>query len=153
MDIIITRTRLAGTLPHYIYRALVPAGSVAAERRERTGTVAVPAVAGRLPCVRIAPLIAPDRYFLMNCAERTGLASRIGAVGRRIETLIIRTIFPEMTADSVPIAFLLDHDPGDACVWTDIENLAGAFDRLEPDLGIITAFDLGLRQGDGRRAA
>jgi hypothetical protein len=73
-------------LPHYIYRALVPAESVAAERRKRTGAVAAPDIAGRLPCVRVVPLIAPDRYFLMGHIERTAIAARIGAVGRRIET-------------------------------------------------------------------
>ncbi|MBS0503176.1 MAG: hypothetical protein JSS55_05105 [Proteobacteria bacterium] len=153
MQIIVSRSRIAGTLPHYIYRALVPAEGVAAERRALAGTVAGPKSAGRFACIRIAPLLAPARYFVMNHVERTMLASRIGAVGRRIEWLIIRTIFPEMTAASVPIVFQLDHDPGDACVWTDIEDLVDTFDRFEPDLAILTAFDLGLRQGDGRQVA
>ena len=58
-----------------------------------------------------------------------------------------------MTADSVPIVFELDHDPGDACVWIQIADLTAAFDRLEANLDILTAFDLGLRQGDNLRAA
>lgn len=153
MEIIVSRSRIAGTLPHYVYRALVPAEGVAAERRAIGGTVAAPRVAGRAPCVRIAPLAAPERYLMMSPVERSALAPRIGALGRRIEWLIIRTIFPEMTADSVPIVFEIDHDPGDACVWADIEDLTASFDRLEPDLAILTAFDLGLRQGDGLRAA
>ena len=153
MQIIVSRSRIAGTLPHYIYRALVPAEGIAAERRVLAGTVAAPKPAGRFACIRIAPLLAPARYFMMDHVERSALASRIGAVGRRIEVLIIRTFFPEMTADSVPIVFQLDHDPGDACVWSDIVDLTDAFDRLEPELAALTAFDLGLRQGDGRRVA
>ena len=153
MEIIVSRSRIAGTLPHYVYRALVPAEGIPVERCAIAGTVAAPKIAGGVACVRIAPLIAPRRYLVMNHVERTALASRIGAVGRRIEWLIIRTIFQEMTADSVPIVFQLDHDPGDACVWADIEDLTDIFDLLEPDLTILTAFDLGLRQGDGLRAA
>ncbi|WP_048577612.1 hypothetical protein [Sphingobium aquiterrae] len=153
MDIIVARSRIAGTLPHYVYRALVPADTVSAERRALAGTVAGPKSVGRVPCVRIAPLLAPVRYFAMEHAERGGLAPRIGLLARRIETLTIRANFPEMTADSLPIVFQLDDDPGDAFTWINIDDLTDAFDRLEPDLDVLTAFDLGLRDADGRRAA
>ena len=153
MEIIVTRSRIAGTLPHYAYRALVPADKVTAERRALTGTVAGPKHVGRLPCVRIAQLLAPLRYFTMAHAERTALASRIAALGRRIETLIIQASFPEMTAAFTPIVFQLDSDPGDAFTWIDIDDLRSAFDSLEPKYGNLTAFDLGLRPDDGRCAA
>lgn len=117
------------------------------------GTVAAPGVAGRIACIRIAPLIAPERYLAMRPVERTALASRVGAVGRRIEWLIIRTFFPEMTADSLPIVYQLDPDPGDACVWADVDDLTGIFDAVEPGFASLSAIDLGLRQGDSLRAA
>ncbi|HET6525047.1 hypothetical protein [Sphingopyxis sp.] len=85
--------------------------------------------------------------------ERAALASRVGAVGRRIEWLIIRTFFPEMTADSLPIVYQLDPDPGDACVWSNIDDLTGIFDRVEREFASLTATDLGLRQRDGLWAA
>jgi len=85
--------------------------------------------------------------------ERGALASRIGALARRIETLIIKTNFPEMTADSPPVIFQLDSDPGDASIWFHMDDLTDAFDRLAPRLDILTAFDLGLRHGDDRHAA
>ena len=153
MEIIVTRSRIAGTLPHYVYRALAPADKVAAERRGLTGTVAAPKNVGRLPCIRISPLLAPDRYYAMAHAERSELASRIAALGRQIETLIIQASFPEMTAASPPIVFQLDSDPGDAFTWIDIDDLTAAFDRLEPKIGNLTAFDLGLREDAGRCAA
>lgn len=153
MEIIVSRSRVAGALPHYIYRALVPAEGVATERRRSCGTVAGPQIVGRIPCVRIAPLLAPERYFELRHVERSALAPRIGNLARRIETLIIRTIFPEMAADSLPVVFQLDHDPGDACSWTEIDDLTAGFDCIEPKTDILTAFDLGLRQGDGRRTA
>lgn len=153
MEIIVSRSRLAGALPHYIYRALVPAAEVAAERRRLCGTVAGPQVVGKIPCVRIAPLLAPERYFELRHVERSVLAPRIGSLAWRIESLIIRTIFPEMTAASVPIVFQLDHDPGDAFSWIEIVDLTAGFDRIEPSADILTTFDLGLCQGVGRRAA
>ncbi|MGE4410434.1 MAG: hypothetical protein AB7D33_07685 [Sphingobium sp.] len=153
MEIIVTRSRIAGTLPHYVYRALVPADKVAAERRALTGTVAGPKPVGRLPCVRISPLLAPDRYYAMPHAERAALASRIAALGCRIETLIIQASFPEMTAAFTPIVFQLDADPGDAVIWIEINDLTAAFDRIEPRFADLAAFDLGLRQDAGRCAA
>ena len=84
MDIIVSRSRIAGVLPHYIYRALVPAEGIAVERCAIAGTVTAPRIAGRVACIRIAPLIAPERYLAMHPVERTALASRVGAVGRRV---------------------------------------------------------------------
>lgn len=153
MEIIVIRSRIAGMLPHYAYRALIPADKVAAERRALTGTVVGPKHAGRLLCVRIAPLLAPDHYFTMAHAERATLASRIAALARRIETVIIQASFPEMGAAFTPIVFHLDADPGDAFTWIDIDDLTAAFDRLEPRFANLTAFDLGLRPDEGRCAA
>ena len=153
MEIIVTRSRIAGPLPHYVYRALVPVDRVSSERRKLTGTVAGPTIVGRIPCVRIGPLLAPERFYEMAHHERSGLAPRIGALARRIETLVIRTSFPEMTAASTPIVFQLDTDLGDACIWSDIDDLTAAFDRLQPRSDHLTSADLGLRHSDGRRAA
>ena len=153
MKVIVSRSRIAGALPHYVYRALVPAEGVAVERIASAGTVHAPGVAGRIACIRIAPLIAPERYLAMHPVERTALASRVGAVGRRVEWLIIRTFFPEMTADSLPKHYQLDPDPGDACVWADVDDLTGIFDAVEPGFASLSAIDLGLRQGDSLRAA
>src|SRR3546814_19187481 len=81
-------------------------------RRARGGVSVAPRVAGRIACVRVAPVVAPERYLMMSPVERAALAPRIGALSRRSELLIIRSIFPEMTADSVTLLFELDHDPG-----------------------------------------
>jgi len=153
MEIIVTRSRIAGTLPHYVYRALVPADTVSPERRALGGTVPGPTIIGRIACVRVGPMLAPTRYFEMAHHQRSGLASRIGALARRIETLTIRASFPEMTANLTPIVFHLDTDPGDACTWADVDDLTDAFDRLEPRCDLLTVADLGLREDAGRRAA
>lgn len=153
MEIVVTRSRIAGTLPFYEYRALVSADSVPMERRGRTCAVKAPKVAGNVPCLRIAPVIAPARFFELNDAGRSDLAAHIGILAKRVETLIVRIIFPEMTADVLRPVLPIDHDPGDAAVWTDIEDLTGAYDRLAAEGDILTAYDLGLRQDCERRAA
>lgn len=58
-----------------------------------------------------------------------------------------------MTANSLPIVFQLDPDPGDACVWADLDDLTGIFDAVEPGFASLSAIDLGLRQRDSLRAA
>src|SRR3546814_14037993 len=90
MEIIVSRSRLAGTPPHYIYRVLVPADGVAAERRMIGGASAAPKIAGRIACARMAPIVAPERYLMMSPVERAALAPSIGALSRRIELLSIR---------------------------------------------------------------
>lgn len=69
MKVIVSRSRIAGALPHYVYRALVPAEGVAVERIASAGTVHAPGVAGRIACIRIAPLIAPERYLAMRLSS------------------------------------------------------------------------------------
>ncbi|AMK23260.1 MULTISPECIES: hypothetical protein [Sphingomonadaceae] len=153
MDIIVTRTRIRGTLPFYEYRALVPAEDIGTDRRALVSCVAAPRVAGRLACVRLAQIIAPDRYFLIPDGRRRALAADIGLLAKRLETAAVRTIFPEMTADLLPVVFLLDSDPGNACTWTSIKDLTAAFDRLAANPSMPTASDLGLAADCARQAA
>src|SRR3546814_11212994 len=60
MEILVSRSRLAGKPPHYVYSILVPVDGVAAEPRALGGVSVAPRVAGRLAWVRGAPGVAPD---------------------------------------------------------------------------------------------
>ena len=153
MRIIVSRSRIAGTLPHYEYRALVCADAVDELRRSRTCLVKAAKVAGCVACLRIAPVIAPERYFELNAVARELLGSRIAVLAKRLETLIVQHSFREMAAESLRPVIKLDHDPGDACIWTDIDDLTSAYDRLDPDRDILTACHLGLREDRRRHAA
>lgn len=132
-------------LPFYEYRALVPADAIDAVRRKRVCITRAPRVAGGVPCVRTAPVIAPDTYFDLTAGYREIMGARVGPLARRLDALIVRTVFPEMTEDLLRLVITLDHDPGDACIWTDLDDLTSAFDRLEPLRDRLTAQDLGLR--------
>ncbi|WIW89617.1 hypothetical protein K3M67_06575 [Sphingobium sp. V4] len=153
MEIIVTRSRIAGTLPHYEYRALISADAVAETRRRRACLVKAPKVAGFVRCLRTGPVIAPERYFELDAAAREILGSRISALARQIDALIVRFLFPEVTAQQLRPIITIDDDPGDACVRTDIADLTGAYDRLAARHDVLTTSDLGLREDCARRAA
>ncbi|MGN7931787.1 hypothetical protein [Sphingopyxis sp. 22461] len=150
MEMIMSRSRIAGAYPHYSYRVLVPAEAVTAERRRLSGTIAGPDC-GSGSLRPYCAAAGADHYYAMQHAERSTLAPRIGRAARRIEALIMRTILPEIAADSAPVVFGLDCEPGDACALIDIDNLNASFDRIEPKADILTAFDLELRPSDCRR--
>lgn len=153
MDIYVTRSRLSGTARLFEYRALLAWDALADSRRELIPSVRGPKIAGGPRCARIAPVIAPARYFTMAEPDRSRLAVRIGRVARRVETLLVRSVFPEMTEDCLPIHFRAEQDFGDQCHCVTTIDLLDSFDRLEPEFDVLTAYDLGLRQGDARCAA
>lgn len=113
MDMIICRTRISGQAPLYSYRVLVPLDQLAPHRRHRVVILHVPTPAGRLPCTRLADLLAPGRWFERYLAMHCGLAARLNLVSRRVEAIILQAIFPEMTTRLVPPMLLLDHEPDD----------------------------------------
>ncbi|OAN53501.1 hypothetical protein [Sphingobium sp. TCM1] len=153
MHVIVSRSRIAGTAPLYQYRALVPLSDVAADRRTRCVVLRATLDNERVPSTRLADVIAPDAWFERNLAVPCGLAARLTLVAKRVEALIIRTLYPEMTAELPSLLFALDHDPGDASCRVAIADLNAAFDRLAPDIGMLMAADLGLFQGGLRHAA
>lgn len=153
MDIIVTRSRIPGTLPFYEYRALVLADTLNDERISQVSTIVAPRVAGKATCVRIAQVIAPERYFALPNCRRIDIAARVGLLAKLVETLLVQAVFPEMTADILPVVFQLGNDPGDACTWTSIDDLTAAFDRLEPQWAQLTASSLGLTEDRHLRAA
>lgn len=144
MDIVITRARIAGTLPFYEYRALVPLEALAPERRSLVRPIPLPRLAGSGRCVHIAQVIAPDAWFSLGGRARAELGRRISAISRRVEVLLVRSSFPEITGDLVQVVYRNAADPGDACWSIAIDDLTGAFDRFETLMPALSAADLGL---------
>jgi hypothetical protein len=153
MHVIVSRSRISGTLPIYQYRALVPLSEVAAARRGHCMVIGAVLGNGRVPSTRIADVIAPDAWFERNLAIPCGLAARLTLVAKRIEALIIRTVYPEMTANLPPVIFALDHDPGKASYRIVTGDLNAAFDRFASTIDTMMAADLGLFQGCERHVA
>lgn len=144
MDIVITRSRIAGTLPFYEYRALVPVETLDPDRCHLVRPIPLPRPAGSGRCVHIAQVIAPDIWFRLDMRARADLGRRITAVARRAEVMLVRACFPEVTSDLVQVVYRNAADLGDACWWITVDDLTGAFERLETLLPALSAADLGL---------
>lgn len=153
MDVIVSRSRIPGTASTYHYRALVPLAEVALQRRPRCVVIQARIGNGRAPSTRIADVVAPATWYERELATPLGLAARLNLVARRIEALIIRTVFPEMTARLTPLMLALDFDPGEASYRVAVADLNEAFDRFAPGIDMLMAADLGLYQGCDLRAA
>lgn len=153
MDVIVSRTRLAGPLPIYQYRALVPLDDVAPARRARCVIIQAPLAGRRIASTRLADVIAPDAWFERHLAISFGDAARLGFVAKRIEALFIHAIYPEMTSQLPPLAFQLDDEVLEASHRVTVIDLNARFDRLARDVDALIASDLGLFQDCDRRAA
>lgn len=153
MDAIVSRLRIAGSSPRYSYRALVPLAHVHAARRTRCIVIQAPLEGRRIPSTRLADVIAPDAWFERELAISCGLAARLSLVARRIEAILIRTIYPEMTGHLTPLTLALDDDTPNASHRVAVFDLNAAFDRLAPEIETLTAADLGLFPGHDLRAA
>ncbi|WP_066768075.1 hypothetical protein [Sphingobium sp. CCH11-B1] len=153
MDVIVSRSRIPGTASTYQYRALVPLAEVAVSRRPRCVVIQAPIGNGRVPSTRIADVVAPTAWYERELATPLGLAARLNLVARRIEALIVHTVFPEMTARLIPLMLALDFDPCEASYRVAVAELNEAFDRFASGIDTLMAADLGLYQGCDLRAA
>jgi hypothetical protein len=153
MDVIVSRTRIAGRAPLYSYGALVPLEGVDQNRRHRVAVLHVQTAKIRSACTRIADTIAPHRWFERDIAVSFGLAAALGLAARRIEALLLQSVFPEMTTWLAPIALRLEHDPASACHRIATIDLNAAFDAIVPHIGSLTATELVVPRSSDRRAA
>lgn len=153
MDVIVSRSRIAQTTPTYQYRALVPLAEVEASRQPRCVIIQSRVGGRRIPSTRIADVIAPPAWYDRELATPCGLAAGLNLVARRIEALIVRAVFTEMTARLIPPMLILDFAPDDATYRLAIADINAAFDRFAPSIDTMLAADLGLYQGCDLRAA
>lgn len=147
MKIIATRRRVSGTLPLYEYRVFVPFSALAAERQARIHYRCDFAHWGE-PLARIAEVIAPMAYL----QQPPGLAKHdagraIAATARSVEAALVRALFPEMTADRVPLLFHGDEGWPDTRLVAAVSDLAGRQPELagidgESDVALLGLADL-----------
>src|SRR3546814_14919610 len=80
---------------------------------------------------------SPATWYERELSTPLGLAALLNLVARRIEALIIRTVFPEMTARLTPLMLALDFDPGEASYRVAVADLNEAFDRFAPGIDML----------------
>lgn len=148
MKIIVTRSRIAGTLPFYEYRALVPLSALDPERRRLVRPIMLRRIVPTMPCVNIAQVIAPDSWFHAEKRDLAQQSVRIVSVARRIEAMLVAARFPEMTYNIIPLVARIEEDPGDARGWVLADDLTNAFGRLDPAMPMIGPDHIGLSEPD-----
>ncbi|MET0374655.1 MAG: hypothetical protein ABW128_10410 [Rhizorhabdus sp.] len=144
MEILATRKRITGTLPHYEYRLFVPFDQLSDERQRlihyRTDFGTRQGLHARL-----ADVIAPIEHLRMPPGlRRHDLGRGIATIAKRVETLLIAAIYPEMTAVLVPILFLASEEHNDAQVFTCTMDLVCRFAWLAERIDHLTAAGLAL---------
>jgi hypothetical protein len=153
MQILATRRRIAGTLPHFEYRVFVPFDQISVERQNLIPNRSDYGFKGG-PWARTREVIAPMDHLRMP----PGLAKhdhgrKIEALAKRIDAILLRAVYPEMTATVVPIVLAMPSNPDDALVYTDIADISGRYLSLHAGFAELTSEDLGLRTYHHSRAA
>ena len=153
MQVTLTRRRIRGTLPHFEYRVLIPFDAISVERQNlihiRSDYGVKPG-----PWARTRDVIAPMAHLRMAPGlTRYDRARSIDQLAKRIDTLLVRHFFPEMTAAVLPIVFLAETDPDDGFIYTDIVELTGRFEQFASRGPALSMADLDLNRPDQARAA
>ena len=144
MEILATRTRITGTLPLFEYRLFVPLDGLSPERQRlihyRTNF-------GRIggPFARMPEIIAPMEYLELEPGlRRHEVGQKIARAAKRIETVLIAALYPEMTARPVPLLFQAAEEHNDAMIFTRADDLVGRYEWLASIAGHVEAAELGL---------
>lgn len=150
MRILVTRSRITGTVPFFEYRVFIPFPEISAERHAlihyRTDFGQ-----GQGDMARIPEVIAPMAFLeLAPGLRKLEAGRRIDAVAQHVTAVIVQAVYPEMTAEPVPILQLVGEDPPPAVTTVELMYLAGAYERLL-ELGRVTPDDLDLRIADPAR--
>lgn len=144
MKLLAARRRIRGTLPHYEYRVFVPLDEISAERQDLLTTRSDYGFKPG-PWARVAEVIAPMDYLrLPPGGLRYDMGRDITAVAKQVETAIIRHLYPEMTAPTVPLVFAAAGEFSDQSTWARTGELTARFNHLARDVDSLTAELLGL---------
>lgn len=153
MQILATRRRIAGTLPHFEYRIFVPFDQISVERQNLIPNRSDYGFKGG-PWARMREVIAPMDYLRMAPGlSRHDCGRPIEALSKRIEAILLGALYPEMTAVVVPIVLAVPSNPDDSLIFTDISDISGRFLALNQLGERLTSEGLGLRAMHHSRAA
>lgn len=153
MQIIATRKRVGGTLPLYEYRILVPFSALSAARHDRIHYRCDFAGWGE-PLARIAEVIAPIDYLrLAPGSAKHATAAALAITAKMVEAALVRALFPEMTAERVPLLFHGQDGLADVRLAAIVDDLTGREAEFAAAGARVTAELLGLTPDVQARAA
>ncbi|WP_454887327.1 hypothetical protein [Sphingomonas oryzagri] len=146
MQILATRKRVAGTLPLYEYRILVPIDHLLRNRAALISERCNDPISGG-PHARLHDVIAPIDWLRMKPGlDRDEKGRDIARIAEHIEAVLIAALYPEVTVNPVPALFSAPDDPGDSTIITAMNEIADGYRFLyRRALPTITAEGFGLR--------
>ncbi len=154
MQIIATRTRAAGHHPDFAYRLYIPFDQLSPERQSLISyrTNFGHGRAGE-HLARLREVIAPMAHLeLQPGPARHEQGRAIDRVAERIEAIIVRRLYPEITAVILPVLLRVPANPDDAAIYTSVGDLTGRYQALAAHIEDLTPDTLGVDQF-GKRAA
>ncbi len=127
MQILAARKRIPGTRPLFEYRVLVPFDQIPVERHT---LIHYRSDFGFSGChyARLTEVIAPTAFLRMTPSPaKHDLGLDILTVAKRIEALIVRALYPEMTAERIPIVFCANAEHDDRQTHIDVRDLVDSY--------------------------
>jgi hypothetical protein len=140
MDIVASRMRIGLEQPTYAYRLYVPMSELSPERQRLTSYRSNFGISARdAYLARVNDVIAPMTHLEMPAGlERCAQAKAIEDVASRLSTMILRALFPEMTAETLPLPFLVPSAPPNAILRASIQDLTARYETLRTPLATFT---------------
>ncbi|WP_292940878.1 hypothetical protein [Novosphingobium sp. 32-60-15] len=147
MDIVSSRTRIGLDQPTYAYRLYVPMSELSPERQRLISYRSNFGIGDRdAYLARVDAVIAPMTHLETPAGlERHAQAKAIEDVASRLSAIILRALFPEMTAETLPFRFLVPSAPPNAIMRASIQDLTARYEKLRTLLATFTPELIGAR--------
>lgn len=147
MDIVSSRTRIGLDQPTYAYRLYVPMSELSPERQRLISYRSNFGIGDRdAYLARVDAVIAPMPHLETPAGlERYAQAKAIEDVASRLSAIILRALFPEMTAETLPFRFLVPSAPPNAIMRASIQDLTARYETLRTLLATFTPELIGAR--------
>ncbi len=147
MEIVASRTRIGPDQPTYAYRLYMPMSELSPERQRLISYRSNFGIDARdAYLARINDVIAPMAHLETPAGlERYTQAKAIEEVASRLSAIILRALFPEMTAETLPFRFLVRAAPPNAIVRASIQDLTARYETLRTLLATLTPELIGVQ--------
>ncbi|MDF0491503.1 hypothetical protein PX554_25630 [Sphingomonas sp. H39-1-10] len=147
MDIVAFRTRIGQDQPIYSYRLYVPMSELSPERQRLIPYRSNFGIGARdVYLARTDDVIAPMAHLdTPPGPERYAQAKAIEDIASRLSAIILRALFPEMTAETLPFRFFVPSAPPNAVVRASIQDLTARYETLRTRLATFTPELIGAR--------
>lgn len=127
MHIIASRKRISGTPPLYEYWFVAPLDQFPSNRVALIATRSDFGIPGG-PHARLPEIIAPLDWLRMEPGlAKHDLGRDIRRVANHLEAAFLAALYPELTANPVPLLVQIDEEPGDSLIEATINDITDGY--------------------------